>query len=393
MAQDDVPGTHDGWGRPRAAELTGELPAFVVDAIAETPSELTDEDEETVEALVTLGVDEDEARQAVLRGRVPLILTQQFFSGQRIYTLAELAEGSGVPERVLVQIRAALGLPIADRYGPNELEWAAEVAKLLETIPVDTVIRGTRGRGQAAWAMAMSDLSLIRDELVIPLRKSGADDLTVAVALAEMARRLEPISEKLVVATYRMVLEHVLGTEVAALATQGHEPELDLAVGFVDVVGYTALSARVDPEGLDEVLDRFESRVIEVASSSVEVAVVKYLGDAAMLVAPDAVQLARVLLDLVEPIEQLEEAPLRAGMAKGPVLVREGDYYGSAVNLAARLTDRARPWTLLADDDLRAAFADTFDAKRIPPVRLRGLGTHRPLVVRWPEPSSPEEEE
>jgi adenylate cyclase len=369
--------------RARAAEITGELPAFVADALADSAVELTEEDEETVEALVSLGVEEDEARRAVRTGRVPLVLTQQLFSDRRGYSLTRIADKSGVPESVLSDIRAALGLPVVDRYGRNELEWAREVAKLLETIPVDTVIRGTRARGQAAWSMAMSDLALIRDQLVIPLRQSGADDLTVAVALAEMARRLEPISEKLVVATYRMVLEHVLGTEVAALAARGHEPEIDIAVGFVDVVGYTALSARIDPQGLDEVLDHFESRVTEVAASAIEVAVVKYLGDAAMLVAPDAVTLVRVLLDMVRPIEALEEAPLRAGVAAGPVLVREGDYYGSAVNLAARLTDRARPWSLLADQALSEQLDEHFELRRIPPVRLRGLGTQRPLRVRW----------
>ncbi|MBW3661740.1 MAG: adenylate/guanylate cyclase domain-containing protein [Actinobacteria bacterium] len=390
MVDDHVPA--HARDRPRAAEITGELPAFVADAIADSAVELTEEDEETIEALVSLGVDEDEARRAVRTGRVPLVLTQQLFSDRRSYTLARIAGKSGVPESVLGEIRAALGLPVVDRYGRNELEWAREVAKLLETIPVDTVIRGTRSRGQAAWSMAMSDLALIRDELVIPLRQSGADDLTVAVALAEMARRLEPISEKLVVATYRMVLEHVLSTEVAALAARGHEPEIDIAVGFVDVVGYTALSARIDPQGLDEVLDRFESRVIEVAASALEVAVVKYLGDAAMLVAPDTVTLVRVLLDLVRPIEALEEAPLRAGVASGPVLVREGDYYGSAVNLAARLTDRARPWSLLADPTLQDDLEELFDVKRIPPVRLRGLGTQRPLVVRWLEGPTSEEE-
>ena len=166
------------------------------------------------------------------------------------------------------------------------------------------------------------------------------------------------------------------------MAARSEREEVDIAVGFLDVEGYTALSARVDPAGLDAVIEAFERRVLDVTSRMPGVSPVKYLGDAVMLVSADPGELAEAMLALTEPGEDLADAPLRGGLAFGAVLVREGDYYGTPVNVAARLTDIARPWTLLADDDLRDDLESHYDIKRIRPTRVRGLGSRRPLVVR-----------
>jgi adenylate cyclase len=156
---------------------------------------------------------------------------------------------------------------------------------------------------------------------------------------------------------------------------------VDLAVGFVDVVGWTSLSSRIDPQGLDSVLDAFESRIIEVTAPDPDVGLVKYLGDAVMLVAPEPTVLARALLDLTTPVPALEDAPLRAGLAAGATLLREGDYFGPAVNLAARLTDLARPWSVLAAEELVEELSPAFEVRRIRPTRIRGIGLRRPLAV------------
>jgi adenylate cyclase len=72
-------------------------------------------------------------------------------------------------------------------------------------------------------------------------------------------------------------------------------------------------------------------------------------------------------------------------MASGPTIVREGDVFGSPVNLAARLTDLARPWRLLADDELSETLeAAGYRTRRLRPVRIRGVGTRRPIGVTRP---------
>jgi adenylate cyclase len=371
-------------GRASAADLTDELPAFVRDAVRRPVPSLDREDMETIAALVDLGLDEADARQAVLERRVPLVLAQQVVGDRPRYDLDTVARRSGVPADVLRRVRVALGLRLPDRFTRADLAWAKHLRRILDEVPVEAVLRSARARGAALATIARSDVGMIRDELLLPMRQAGADDLTVSVALAEMAQTLEPVARALLAADYLSHLEQQLGSELVAVAARSSAQEVELSVGFVDVVGYTALSSRVDPAGLDRVLERFEARVLEVMSRRRDVSVVKYLGDAVMMVAPEPILLAEAMLELTREQEPLADAPLRGGLAHGATLVREGDYFGPAVNLAARLTDLARPWSVLAAEELTDVLGGVFDVRRILPTRIRGVGLRRPLAVRWP---------
>jgi adenylate cyclase len=121
------------------------------------------------------------------------------------------------------------------------------------------------------------------------------------------------------------------------------------------VVGFTKLSGYVDPAELEHVLSGFEDLVSAAVSRTDDTLLAKFIGDAAMIVAADPVPLTTVLVEIVENRQRLAEAPRRGGIAFGKVLVREGDYYGPVPNMAARLTDHANPWSLLADDGARGA--------------------------------------
>jgi adenylate cyclase len=380
----------------RVAQILGELPRFVRDAVREQDPaaevgvgpELDEDEEATALALVDLGVAEAEAREAVRNDRVPLVLAQQVLGDKPRYTIEDLAKHSGVPAEFLREVRLASGLPLRERYTRSDLVYARRLDKLLEILAPEAVLRAARARGTVLATAARSDLGTVRDELIVPMRRAGADDLTVAVAMAEAARELESVARDVLVYTYSQHLEAAVGSELSAVMARSGDPELQLAVGFVDVVGWTRLSSRVDPEGLDAVLDAFEQRVVDVIRPDGDVGVVKYVGDAVMLVAPDARQLAAAMIELTRFDVGLEDAPLRGGLAAGAVHLREGDYYGDPVNLAARLTDLARPWSLLADEQLEQELGAGFSTKRIRPVRIRGLGLRRPLRLKDPEESA-----
>lgn len=338
-----------------------------------------DDVEATVEALVELGVGEVEARAAVDEGRVPLVLATQALDEPGRYALRDLSEASGLREEVLDQLLETIG---GEAYTQSDLDAAHLFAQLLEVLPLGALLRISRSRSIALSAVARADMSLVRDNIVLPLREAGADDLAIAIALAEHAGRFDRISRRLLAHEYRHHIRQQLRSELAVLATQSDTPEVDAVVGFVDLVGYTALAARVDPTGLDELLDTFEARVIEAAADDDDVTVVKFLGDAGMFVSSDLHALIDVMLRLTTERNDPDEMPVRGGIAAGQVLLREGDYYGTPVNVAARLTDIARPWSLLADDHLRDRLEEHYEVKRIRPTHVRGLGNRRPLVVR-----------
>ncbi|MEP6973567.1 MAG: adenylate/guanylate cyclase domain-containing protein, partial [Actinomycetota bacterium] len=71
--------------------------------------------------------------------------------------------------------------------------------------------------------------------------------------------------------------------------------------------------------------------------------VVKLLGDGAMLYFRGPADAARAGLELVEAASQSELPPLRMGVHIGPVVFRDGDYYGRTVIVASRVADRIGP--------------------------------------------------
>jgi adenylate cyclase len=106
------------------------------------------------------------------------------------------------------------------------------------------------------------------------------------------------------------------------------------------------------------------------------VRLVKTIGDAAMLVAPEPVPLLRASLGLIATAEGEGEGfpQLHAGIAHGPALQRYGDWYGPTVNVAARLTARARPSSLLATEAVRELAGDgEFSWTEAGRKRIKGL--------------------
>jgi len=120
------------------------------------------------------------------------------------------------------------------------------------------------------------------------------------------------------------------------------------------------------------VVARFEQRVEDAVHAPVRL--VKMIGDAAMLISPDAGPLVRAALDLVEGSVADEDSQLlRAGLAAGEALPRAGDWYGRPVNLASRLTSFARRGSVVAAREVRQAVREDFAWSFAGSRRFRGV--------------------
>src|SRR5262249_22603494 len=142
-------------------------------------------------------------------------------------------------------------------------------------------------------------------------------------------------------------------TPTAAAAAEAERRQL--TVMFCDLVGATALSVRLDPEDLREVIGAYHrcvAAVIERAGGFVA----KYMGDGVLAYfgypradEHDAERAVRCALTSVEAISKLEtgeKLQSRVGIATGTVVVgeaREHDVIGETPNLAARLQSLAEP--------------------------------------------------
>ena len=130
-----------------------------------------------------------------------------------------------------------------------------------------------------------------------------------------------------------------------------------VAIGFADLVGFTALSSTLDDDELADVVDRFA----ELAYDEVALAggrVVKTVGDEVMFVVDDPAAGADLALELVAAYAGDNDLPdVRVGLAWGPALSRDGDLYGPTVNLAARIVAIARPRSVVTGSTLHDALA------------------------------------
>lgn len=121
---------------------------------------------------------------------------------------------------------------------------------------------------------------------------------------------------------------------------------------FADLVGFTALSIEQGDEEAANIATRFQREVRRLAARH-RASVVKSLGDGAMVRAEDAGDALALALALANGIDGLP--PVRVGVNTGPAVERDGDFFGSAVNLAARLSQAARGGEVLVTEATREA--------------------------------------
>jgi class 3 adenylate cyclase len=163
-------------------------------------------------------------------------------------------------------------------------------------------------------------------------------------------------------------------------------------VMFSDLVGSTALSARMDPEDLREVISAYQKCVAETVQRFGGF-VAKYMGDGILVYfgypqahEDDAERAVRAGLELLQAVGGLKSsAPLqtRVGIATGLVVV--GDLIGSGAaqeqavvgetpNIAARLQGIAEPNTVVIAESTRKPLGSLFDLQDLGAQDLKGIG-------------------
>ncbi len=156
-------------------------------------------------------------------------------------------------------------------------------------------------------------------------------------------------------------------------------------VGFADLSGFTALTQMLAPAELSTMLTEFGDTVSDVVHADGG-RVVKFLGDAVMWVSSNPERLARAAIDLVDhPRAREAGLQVRAGLGYGPILAINGDYFGNAVNLAARLVAAAAPGQILAAAELHDATAG-LACHRSGTVAAQGLRRTGDLLRPQPRP-------
>jgi adenylate cyclase len=152
-----------------------------------------------------------------------------------------------------------------------------------------------------------------------------------------------------------------------------------VAVCFADLVGFTSLGEQIPAEELGAIAERLSTLAKELVVPPVRL--VKSIGDAVMLVAPEPRDLLDTALALMAAVEREDEGfpQLSVGLAFGEALDRAGDVYGPPVNLASRLSDVARAGSVLTTIEVKESLSDDYDWTNVGRRRFKGITN--PVVI------------
>jgi adenylate cyclase len=267
------------------------------------------------------------------------------------WTLAEIAARVGIESALASTVWRAAGFseprPFERSFGPSDIAVFELMRDLTAIVGQEQALQLLRTAGEATVRVAEAEIAMLRSNVEAPLQAQG-QYVDVARAYASAARNLFPRIMAVLDVFHRRQIE-VIGrrySDVGAPSTSVNVVEL--AVGFADIAGYTGLSHQLDASELAAMLARFEATTGDViAAAGANVA--KRIGDAVMFVTNAPGIACALALELIEACTRERLPKLRVGLAVGEVIVRQGDFYGPIVNLAARLVASAEPGTALTD--------------------------------------------
>jgi class 3 adenylate cyclase/predicted ATPase len=241
------------------------------------------------------------------------------------------------------------------------------------------------GLGMQQYEQAFCDNAV--DAAVLP--ELTADDLKdLGVRLVGHRRKLLAA-----IAALRSDIVPVRDTPVAAPTVERRQ----LTVMFCDLVGSTALSARLDPEDLREVIAAYHRSVTDTVAGF-DGFVAKYMGDGVLIYfgyprahEDDAERAVRVGLGLIDAVGRLDvgsvELQARVGIATGLVVVgdligegsaQEQSVVGETPNLAARLQALAEPNAVVIASGTRRLLGDLFEYRDLGAIEVKGIAAPVP---------------
>jgi adenylate cyclase len=361
------------------------------------PAALGDDAVRTVRSmLASLGVSAAELDQAEREGTLPLLAVERLIVPEAArYDLAAVTERTGLSGVEIARLWRTLGYPVPQPgevvFTDADLEILGEISHLIAggVATADLVLQMSRVVGSSMARVASSQVDVISARVPgSPLRAAVAGLEVTDEQIVVSASALLPIVPSVLAATWRRHLQAAIRRRLSiAEAGEGHMG----VVGFADLVGFTSLSQQVGDDELSTIVDQFEALTFDAVTEHGG-RVVKMIGDEVMFTVDSATAGAEIALALAEGTRGADDlSELRAGLAAGPVLEREGDLFGPVVNLASRITAVAFPGTIVVDQAVRDALIDDqrFRLRSMRPRHLKDLGRVPLWVLRRATPGEP----
>jgi adenylate cyclase len=322
--------------------------------------------------LIELGVDPAIAAEASLADCARLRLRQTLWGSEPTHTAAEMGARFGLDDATVRRLWMSLGFPDpGDR--PTFREADEPIVRVgaagIQFFDFESIDKFSLVVGMSARRVSDAAAALL-EEFTQDAALGAVEQLEQTVFATQLLRA---VAEEVL----PLVLLHSLQETLEFATLVESEGGGRLCVAFCDLAGTTALINSTNGRAVMDELAAFEVTAHELVVQH-RGHVVKFVGDEVMYTTPsasDAIAVGRALLGWVAGRPALGSA--RVGIAMGPVLQRDGDFFGPTVNRAARLVAQADAGTLLVDAALTDEGAETV-------VTLRGFAD--PVPVRAVKP-------
>lgn len=302
-------------------------------------------------------------------------------------TADEVAERSDVEEEGSRKYWRALGFADAGgqvAFTARDVDAVRDAASLVETglVDSDVVLAMTRALGQTMSRLAEWEVATLAGRVEELARTEGSTGSRLGSAL-QLVEGLSPGFERMLLYAWRRHLAAAVARVVAMGAEDADLHTAQLTIGFADIVQFSAYSNQHTQAELGEMVETFESRATDAVATH-HGRVIKTLGDSVLYVCTDPAAAYDVAAAIVDSVGRDKALPdVRVGLATGPVVLRMGDVFGPAVNLAARMTSVARRNRVVADQRTAALLpSDDFQLRTLPLRPLRGFGDVEPVTVK-----------
>jgi adenylate cyclase len=341
-----------------------------------------------VTALLDGGITLEDMEQAVAAGKLSFYFMDSLFIHQVPLvdeTFDQLVRESGLTREAVEELYVSWGLSVP---GPEERVRAddAEALRAQRVFPdagldPETLVAATGFFGENLRRLAESQVSFFVANVMEPMLRAGRSPQDVLDEASPLSASLQPTAEVVVRWLHRRHFENYAMQEAVQLVERTMEeagfapprPPAPPAIAFLDLSGYTRLTETSGDEAAAKLGGELNQLVRRAAQAN-DGRAVKLLGDGVMFYFADPVCAVRSGLQLVDMARETGLPEPRVGASAGPVVYRDGDYFGRTVNVAARITDYARPREVLVSAEVVAASdASDFEFQSIGAPLLKGL--------------------
>ena len=331
----------------------------------------------------------EQLRGAAKAGRLAYGYLQDLFpaSAGGEHDLAAAARETGLEPELIRRIWSAAGFSAdaLEQLSDDDLALLRQLADVLDAgLPLVAFLQLVRVYGQALAQIADAEVKLFHLYVHEPMIRDGAPVLDIAEELSDLASELLPLAGPIMDGIHQRLLQHFLEQDAVGhlelVADDAALGRMRIAIAFADLAGYTRLTEEVGEEEALEVVERFVDLVGDTLPDDARV--IKTIGDEVMVVGSDAASLTDWAVGI---IELSTERPLpRIGIHAGSALYRDGDYYGRAVNLAARVGARATGGEVLVTRAVKDAAGRHLIFQPIGEVKLKGFDEATELFLAVP---------